>query len=231
MRRQGLSKKTGVVLRRNIDPEGNIRLLCLFRGEGATWLYLPGAARGKVRFGGTIEPLVWGEFNLYRGNKKIFLKEVTVKRDFWPLRKNRQTLKTAIDWCMTLNSFMISDLPMDEVLPVFYWSLDLLEKGGDPDALSLRFFWKLLNAWGVAPSLSVCSICGAGIKSGRWKDGAFLCPGCSAGRGSVVDSLDVALWITASTGENFLKMKKISDYKKDINTVTFYLKKNINLLK
>ena len=80
-------ERTGVVLRRGNYMEGNMAALLFLKDSGTTWVYIPGASRGSVRFGGALEPLVWGRYQLYQSKRRTYIKEVEVAEDFWPLRR------------------------------------------------------------------------------------------------------------------------------------------------
>ncbi|PKL01970.1 MAG: hypothetical protein CVV55_06840, partial [Synergistetes bacterium HGW-Synergistetes-2] len=54
---QGLVRLSGVVLRRDVSAEGNVSLYLFLKETGPVWVSAPGASRGRVRFGGAIEPL------------------------------------------------------------------------------------------------------------------------------------------------------------------------------
>ncbi|PIE54109.1 MAG: hypothetical protein CSA35_07490 [Dethiosulfovibrio peptidovorans] len=175
---QGLYRGTGVILRREISPEGDLDLQILFKKTGSEWCSLPGGGRGSVRLGGSTEPLVWGEFSLYRSRSRSFLKEIEVRRDFWGLRNTPECLSMALRWSRLLSTTLISGHGTDEVLPVLFWSLDLLEQGVPPEGAHLRFLWRLLHRWGLAPSLYRCCRCASPLHHAVWFDDGFLCRRC-----------------------------------------------------
>ena len=226
--RQGLYRGTGVVLRRDISPEGNINLLCLLRERGPVWISLPGGAKGKVRLGGSTEPMIWGEFSLYRSRSRDYLREVEVKEDFWKLRSMPEALITSMGWCRLLSETLLWRQPVDEVLPVLYWSMDLLQSGADPSGVDLRFTWRLLKALGIAPSMKRCDECGKSLTWAVWKDGGFVCPDCG-GDERTLNLAVPSLWIFGSQDEIRGKIA-LGDEKAPMVSVKSHLIKNIKLL-
>ena len=75
---QGHYSGSGVVLKRVISPKGDIFLDLFLKGMGIIWVIAPGSAKGKVRFGGAIEPSSWGIFTLYKGARNFYLPSCTV---------------------------------------------------------------------------------------------------------------------------------------------------------
>ena len=177
---QGLLRHSGVVLRRTSSPEGNLSLYLLLRTVGPQWVSAPGASRGRMRFGGSVEPLVWGNFNLYKGTKRLYLKSVDVSEDFWALRRDPERLRILLEWDRLLSLHLVPGHPCDDVLAIFYWSSILVRQGVHPLLAEWRFLWKWLNAWGLAPSLEQCVTCGTtlansalwqGRRSANWRSG------------------------------------------------------------
>jgi DNA repair protein RecO (recombination protein O) len=77
--------------------------------------------------------------------------------------------------------------PCDELLPLLYWSLSLLEDESVPPVVAeWRFFWRWLRIWGLAPPLSGCSECAA-KDSRNWvlsEDGLY-CGTCARSKTGV----------------------------------------------
>ncbi len=176
---QGMVRLSGVVLRRTATPEGDLSLCLFLRSAGPVWVYAPGAARGRVRFGGAVEPLVWGNFNLYKGTRSLYLKSVDVKEDFWLLRKNPAVLRRLLDWDSLLCRYLLPGHPADDVLALFYWTSLLLGEGLSPPVGEWRFLWRWLSSEGLAPSLTGCAACGRLLEEARWTEGGLLCPECA----------------------------------------------------
>ncbi len=226
--RQGLHRATGVILRRNLSPEGDITLLCLLRDRGPTWISLPGGGRGKVRLGGSTEPMVWGEFSLYRSRSRDYLREVEVKRDFWGLRSKIDQLRISLGWCKLLSERLPVGQPVDEVLPVLFWSMDLLESETDPCGVDLRFTWRLLRSLGIAPSIRACDRCGRPISRGVWTENSFLCDHCYSG-GRYIDLSLASYWIFSHHDE--IEGKKLSDNeKKLVLSIKNLIERNLRFL-
>ena len=175
---QGTVSLSGVVLRRIAAPEGDLSLYLFLRSAGPVWVSAPGAARGRVRFGGAVEPLVWGNFNLYKGTRRLSLKSVDVKEDFWLLRKQPVVLRRLLEWDRLLCRHLLPGHPSDEVLALFYWTSLLLREGLPPPVGEWRFLWRWLSCEGLAPSLRECAACGGPLGDSRWTEGGLLCSEC-----------------------------------------------------
>lgn len=181
--RQGLIRERGVVLRRMDTPEGDRRVYLFLARHGPAWASAPGAARGKARFGGSTEPMVWGIMHLYQGPNRLYLRDVDVRKDFWSLRDRPEAMRRAVDWIRTVSLALIPMHPCDELLPLLYWSLCALEDEGVPGAAAeWRFYWRWLRLWGLAPDLCRCSLCGR-EDAQEWvlSRNGFFCEGCAAG--------------------------------------------------
>lgn len=139
----------------------------------------PGAQTGRVRFGGATEPLVWGFFDLYQGPRKLTLRSVEVKEDFFSLREKAASLKVSLSWSALLLHFLPSGLPCDELLVLFWNALDGLTKGAAPSLVEWRFLWRWLHVWGSAPDLVHCPSCGKILTQALWGKTALFCPTCS----------------------------------------------------
>ncbi|NCC56853.1 MAG: DNA repair protein RecO [Synergistales bacterium] len=176
---QGFVSQSGVVLRRNADPEGNVSLYLLLRSLGPVWVSVPGASRGRVRFGGSVEPLVWGNFSLYKGTRRFYLKSVDVKEDFWSLRASAGKIRTLLEWDRLLCLHLVPGHPCDEILGPFYWSSVLLKEGVLPEAAEWRFLRKWLGNWGLAPSLGSCASCGTALGDAYWTAEGLSCSRCT----------------------------------------------------
>ena len=166
-----LFRSSGVVLRRK---EGSVRsqeLLLFLRTAGATWVGAPGATSAKNRFGGGIEPMVWGEYDLYQSPRRLYLKGVDVKEDFLQIRTSRRRLETAVKWCGELARRLPPGMENDALLSLLWGSMKNLRAGADPVLLDLRFAWRWANLWGLAPPLDVCSACGRALPDHDAPDG------------------------------------------------------------
>ena len=92
---QGYYTKTGtVLLRRDSSREGQ-SLLLFMREFGPRWVSAP-SATGKNRFGGSTEPMTWGEFSLYQSPSKLYLQGTEVKEDFLTLRSSPPAVLAAL---------------------------------------------------------------------------------------------------------------------------------------
>lgn len=191
---QGILKNRGVVLRRSDTPEGNRSVYVLLENEGPVWLLAPGAARGKVRFGGSTDPLVWGTFHVYRGPNRWYLRDVDVRKDFWSLRSSSIRIRQAVRWAGSILGNTLPGHPCNDLLPVFFWSLSLLENPRvREDLAGWRFYWRWLRIWGMAPDLERCRLCGSVPGRAVFSGEGLSCEKCG-GQGvplSVPERLDL----------------------------------------
>ena len=177
---QGLLRKRGVILRRRDSNEGDRSIYVLLREEGPVWLLAPGGARGKVRFGGATDPLVWGTFHIYRGPNRWYLREVDVRKDFLLLRRYPSRIRRAAEWAASLVKYTLPGHASDDLLPIFYWSLSVLESGRlREDLADWRFYWRWLRSWGLAPNLERRQGCGAVLGEAFFRGESLLCAQCS----------------------------------------------------
>ena len=140
---------SGVMLARSQTGESSIKLRLFLKGRGLIYAL----ASGRTRFGGSIEPFIWGVFNLKPGkNGGLYLKEVEIKDDMIELRQRPQALLTAVKWVKLLTKYLIPENPDDELLANLYWNMKLLCANNIPvEISSWRFIWRWLKLWGIAP--------------------------------------------------------------------------------
>ena len=177
--RQGHFRASGVVLRRCDMAEGERLLYLGLKGYGPLWVVAPGAARGRGRFGGATEPLVWSVFTLYKASRKLYLKEVEVKSDLWGLRDRPMALRRAIRWGKLVTDVFLPGHPDDGLLGLFYWSLWEIERGASEEIAEWRFLWRWLRDRGGAPDLDRCGHCGKPLDEAHWLGEALLCGSCA----------------------------------------------------
>jgi len=150
---QGYHSVVGTVLRRKISADGDMVLDLFLKGLGRLPVYARGGGRGSVRFGGATEPLVWGDFEIYKSGKggRLILRSVEVKYDALKLRNSKDVILTALNWIKMLLMYLDEGRADDKVLSCFYWGLKLLEEGVPVEIADWRFIWRWLNIWGLAP--------------------------------------------------------------------------------
>jgi len=196
---QGYYRQLGVVLRAGISGEGAKNLLLMLKETGLVWATAAGAASGRSRLSGVTEPLVWGYFTLYRSPRKLYLRDVAVREDFWTLRQNRGKLHTALGICADAARFSLPGHASEELLPILYWTLKALEAGIEPAAVRFRFLYRWGRAVGIIPGLDRCSACGKPLQQGLLTLEGMHCSAC-------VGSLPEKEWI--SLGEKELNRLK-----------------------
>jgi len=150
---QGYHSAAGTVLRRKISADGDMVLDLFLKGFGRLPVYARGGGRGSVRFGGATEPLIWGDFEIYKSGKggRLILRSIDVKYDALKLRASKDVIFTAINWIKMLIMYLEEGRADDKVLTCFYWGLKLLEEGVPVEIADWRFVWRWLNIWGLAP--------------------------------------------------------------------------------
>ncbi|MDR2180269.1 MAG: recombination protein O N-terminal domain-containing protein [Synergistaceae bacterium] len=159
----GFRSASGVVLSRRIVGEGDLLLTLFLKGMGMTFASAPGAAGGKVRFGGGTEPMVWGVFGLYQGKGeegRKYLKSVDIADDMLKLRTSARALFMAVGWAKLLTRHLMEGHPADDLLANLYWNMKLLNEGEiSAEVLEWRFIWRWLKSWGLAPELAEWADC------------------------------------------------------------------------
>jgi DNA repair protein RecO (recombination protein O) len=192
---QGDHRASGVVLRRKDGTVSSQELLLFLRTHGATWVSAPGADGPRNRFGAGTEPMMWGEFRLYQSPRRLYLKGVEVREDFWNIRRSPAALRTAVKWCGKLAARLMPGVEDDSLLSLLWGSMKNLSNGLRPLLLDIRFAWRWGNLWGVAPPLDSCVSCGARMNGGpdalRRTSEGFLCGDCS-GRSGAEEAEDAA---------------------------------------
>lgn len=177
---QGFKAASGTVLHRRIAGEGDLLLTLFLKGLGITFVSARGAASGKVRFGGGTEPLMWGNFRLYKGRGGGYhLKSVDVVDDLLKLRGRAEGIFAAVRWARLLMRHIPQGHPLDELLANFYWNLKLLDGDAFPvEIAEWRFLWRWLKIQGLAPDLFRCARCGSELEDACWMDEGLQCTTC-----------------------------------------------------
>lgn len=216
--------RVGVVLNRGDRLEGDVSALLFLKSAGTTRVYVPGASKGSVRFGGALEPLVWGRFQLYRSKRRPYVREIEVTDDFWALRKRPKAVVAAARWAKLLERHLIPGYPYDALLALFYWAAKALEKGAEPDLVEARFLWRWLLDWGIAPDFGRCGVCGAPLNGqGVWHGGAFACASCA--RGAPV--LRFAEFAAYAASKSFVPAAKNADMLEQARELRHFFVKNL----
>lgn len=182
---QGYYRHSGTVLLRR-DSSGNGQSLLLFlRDLGARWVFAPGAAGKKPRFGGAAEPLVWAEFHLYQSAGWLYLQNAEVKEDFLPVRTNRERLLTAMRFYKRIRQILLAEHESNQILTVLWNAMLALNEACPCGIVEFRFNWRLLRVLGLAPSLRTCAGCGSLLGGEpRWSRDGLLCARCGGADGA-----------------------------------------------
>ncbi len=229
LHKQGFYSASGTVIQRRISPKGDMYLNLYLKGLGLLWATAPGSAKGKVRFGGGTEPLVWGKFNIYKGKDRFFLKSVEVHDDMWAIRKDRNALRLAARMVKHIKQNLPLDQPDDKLLAILYWNLWLITRGCVSEAVEWRFLWKWLTLWGLAPSLLYCTGCGRRLQKGYWCNDGIYCSDCNISQDCFViepEILHILLKTAKVSRSDFISL--YSDL--EINKCNIWLKATGKLL-
>jgi DNA repair protein RecO (recombination protein O) len=138
--------------------------------------------------------MIWGDFLLYKSPRRIYLKGVDVREDFFGVRSSRQTLRTALGWCGELSKRLTPGTPNDSLLSLFWGGMKNLAAGVPPNIADARLLWRWCNIWGVAPDILSCVSCGAGLTGepggARLSPDGALCAACAGvGHGAVYGTI------------------------------------------
>lgn len=187
---------------------------------GPRWAGAP-AASSRNRFGGGTEPLVWGEFSLYQSPSRLYLQGVEVKEDFLALRSAPQALLCALRLYKLTAKEMPADCENDALLRALWSAMIQLKEAAPPYIVEFRYMWKFMSLFGIAPSLEICSSCGALLRDGGlFTEEGLFCPKC-AGEPAVITPDELAEMRMAAVlpHEKFLMWSKAS-HKKETFTTT-----------
>ena len=128
-------------------------------GENSLWIRLFLKEFGIVNVtarkpSGETEPFIWGIFSLKKKHKgkNYIINETEIIDDMFKLRRQKETIITALNWSNLILKYLISEQPDDELLANLYWNMKLLcDSRIPPDVPNWRFLWKWLENWGLAP--------------------------------------------------------------------------------
>ncbi len=148
----------GTILKQNRDSEA---LLVFLMDIGKTWIFVQG--KGRNRFLGATEPMIWGEFNTYKNSHGLFLKNVNIKNDFLSLRQSATSLFLATKIYGVVADKLPFELKNNSLLRSLYDTLVLIDEGASGEATNFRFIAKFLSSYGIMPSFHVCTDCGSAI--------------------------------------------------------------------
>lgn len=189
--KQGYYTKTGTVLLRRDSSKDGQSLLLFLRELGPRWVQAPSAATGK-RFGGSTEPLTWGNFSIYQSPTKLYLQGAVVRDDFLDLRSSPASLLCALRIYKLTSKEAPTGCENDALLRMLWSALLQLREKCPPYIVDFRFTWRLLNLMGIAPSLKLCAQCGKRLTHGgaMTREG-MRCPDCATGGIGIMDAAEI----------------------------------------
>ncbi|MGI6442229.1 MAG: DNA repair protein RecO [Synergistaceae bacterium] len=177
---QGYYEQAGTVIQRKDSLKNGLTLLLFLRDLGPRWVIAP-TGSSKSRFGGAIEPMVWGLYNIYQSPSGLYLKSSEIKEDFLLLRRCSKHLHTALRLYKTVSRVIFTTHESNDILNLLWSSMLLLKDGCTSELVEFRFTWRLLNLMGLAPSFKQCVLCGSLInESSFWCDDGFCCSNCTS---------------------------------------------------
>jgi len=157
----GLERVEGVLVFRRSTPEGDVRGEVLSR-EGIILPFVAkGACRGRVRFGGLLEPGVWAFFHLQRSRRSslLYLREVDLVEPFAGVRSRREAILWALEVLKAVRS--LGELRCEGLFGLLVRFLSMVEAGKSPELSSAWFYVELARGEGVLPSPDSCALCGS----------------------------------------------------------------------
>lgn len=206
---QGYYKQSGTVLQRRDSVKGSLSLLLFLRDLGPRWVSAPSGS-SKNRFGGAIEPMMWGTYNIYQSPNWLYLQSSEVKEDFLTLRSNSKQLYTAIQFYKTVSKVAVATHESNNILNLLWSTMLLLKENCHPKIVDFRFTWRLLNTMGLAPSLKQCVLCGSLIKNTSfWSDDGFCCSECATNCSIDIELLKELQFAAILKQDDFLKWSKM----------------------
>lgn len=175
----GLERVEGIVLFRRSTPEGDVRGEVLSR-EGLVLPFVAkGACRGRVRFGGLLEPGVWAFFHLQRSRRSslLYLREVDLVDAFRGLRSRRESILWALRVLGSVRS--LGELRCEGLFELLVRFLSMVELGRSPELAAAWFYAELARVEGVLPSPNSCAVCGSPTGEVLFlREEGFSCASC-----------------------------------------------------
>lgn len=206
---QGYYKQSGTVLQRRDSVKGSLSLLLFLRDLGPRWVSAPSGS-SKNRFGGAIEPMMWGTYNIYQSPNWLYLQSSEVKEDFLTLRSNSKQLYTAIQFYKTVSKVAVATHESNNILNLLWSTMLLLKENCNPKIVEFRFTWRLLNTMGLAPSLKQCVLCGSLINdTSFWSDDGFCCSECAKNCSINIELLKELQYAAILKQEDFMKWSNL----------------------
>lgn len=212
---QGYYTQSGTVLQRRDTVKNGQSLLLFLRDLGPRWVSAPSGS-AKNRFGGAVEPMVWGTYSLYQSPNRLYLQGAEVKEDFLSLRSSPDKLNAALGFYKKVLKVLMNSHASNDVLTLLWSCMLLLGEDIDSSAAEFRFTWRLLNLAGCAPSLQHCVLCGARLIKGKsyWNnDGGICCDNCSLGVAQEAVPLCDLQYAALLSHENFIKWSLKTEHK------------------
>ncbi|NLV81493.1 MAG: DNA repair protein RecO [Synergistaceae bacterium] len=224
---QGYYKQSGTVLQRRDSVKSGLSLLLFLRDLGPRWVFAP-AGSSKNRFGGAIEPMMWGTYNIYQSPNGLYLQSAEVKEDFLILRSKSLQLYTAIQFYKTVCKVVETTHESNNILNLLWGTMLLLKENCHPKIVEFRFIWRLLNAIGLAPSLRQCVLCGSLLNnSSFWSDDGLCCSKCSTCVSIDIELLKELQYAATLKQNDFLKWsqmdRNVEIYQDFINKLRLFL--------
>ncbi|MGH7229491.1 MAG: DNA repair protein RecO [Nitrospiraceae bacterium] len=147
-----------------------------------------GARRIKSRFGGTLEPFVYCDLNLFekRNDPLYRITQVDIRETFPQLRESLALMAAAARMVNLVSAVTAEGDPSPGIFETLAGGLRSLQDNNDPLLTTLLFQIRLLGQTGFRPVTDHCATCGAtrGIRLAQFSpvSGGVVCSPCGSRR-------------------------------------------------
>ena len=142
---------SGVTLSRKLYGENTYYSTLFLKHYG-----LINATARATMYPGEREPLIWAVFKLRKKSRSrnYFIEDTDIKDDMLALRKSKEQIITALNWCGLIIKHLEPFTADNELLANLYWNMKIMcERSANPESLNWRFIWRWLCIWGLAPDI------------------------------------------------------------------------------
>ncbi len=181
-----LVKTKALVLRGTVVGEQD-RLLTMLSGDlGVIQVSLRGSGRSGSRLTAVAQPLMYGEYVLFRGRSRYSLNQGEVLASFYDLAMEPARYEMAARLLSLASEAGAAEESSQEVLALTLHTMHRLMPDStlQPNLTVAVFLLKLLQISGLTPTLTGCALCGTqAIDQIRFsfQHAGFLCESCEPG--------------------------------------------------
>lgn len=219
--KRGYITLNGIILKQIRYKESDAILKILTDDRGVISVFCRGGKKLNSSLISSTEPLVYGEFTLYRNKEAYNLENFKVQEMFFSLREDFYRISLAYYLCEIASDTASSDKTSKDNLRLLLNTLYLLATT-DKNMLLIKsvFELKLSALLGFAPNLTCCDRCGKFESNYMFlsiSDGVLYCDNCESSAGektpiAVISAMRHILYSTLgrsfkfTLGENNLKI-------------------------